>query len=730
MIAGPWQELRRRKVVQWSIAYTAGAWALLQGIGFVADAFGWPATTKQVATLVLLFGLPVVIVVAWYHGNRGPQRVTATEFAIVTLLLGLGAAVFWRYEHVSTESRPETSQAVAPQAAAMPHLPALDVRPSIAVLPFENRSDVQKDAYFVDGIHDDILTQLSKIRAMRVISRTSVEQFRDTRLSSREIGARLGVTKLLEGGVQRAGDRVRITVQLIDIQSDAHLWAENYDRELTAANIFAIQSEVAAAIAGALQAALTPEERARNEAAQTLNLAAWEAYQLGRQRMARRNSEALAQAATFFQTAIDRDPGFASAYAALAVTAILQIDYAGAPPDAGRARALQLAAKALDLDPNLAEAVTTEAGVDESKGDLARAEAGYLRAMALNPNYPTAPQWYSELLEKMGRKEEALRFAEQALRLDPLSPIVNLNVGAAREAVGRFDDALQGYRRAIEIDPSMAAAHWKIGMLEAFMYGRVDSGLLWCEKAAALDPGNPVLRLHLAILHLQLGGDHDQEARRLLEAARKDGSPLGDVGMVLLYMTLGDPTDAMPFASSVLRENPRDFVAIAALRDVDLPAGRVQAAHARYAQAFPEFIGDGPAKLDELNYSAAIDFVPVLQRLGEGDRARALLEDIERIIRDKQRLGLEGHGIADAQVFALRGQKALALAALRKAERAGWRMGWRYFRGDEPTLAAIRGEPEFKAVFADIERDMARQRAGLDGRPRGSSLPLEPTATR
>ena len=173
------------------------------------------------------------------------------------------------------------------------HRPAIkDARPSVAVLPFENRSREADDAFFVDGIHDDILTQLTKVGALKVIARTSVEQFRDTKLTTKEIGEKLGVTKVLEGGVQRAGDRVRITVQLIDAATDAHLWAESYDRELTAANIFAIQSEVAAAIAGALKATLTPAEQAAINAIPTQNLEAWEAYQLGKQRMASRTSAA------------------------------------------------------------------------------------------------------------------------------------------------------------------------------------------------------------------------------------------------------------------------------------------------------------------------------------------------------------------------------------------------------------------------------------------------------
>ncbi len=164
-------------------------------------------------------------------------------------MLLLGGVLFWRYEHAS-----QPTSTTSPASAATAETEATtDAGPSIAVLPFENRSAKSDDAFFVNGIHDDILTQLSKISALRVISRTSVEQFRDTKLSLQDVAGQLGVKSILEGGVQRAGDRVRINVQLIDATTDAHLWAETCDRELTAENIFAIQTELAAAIAGALK---------------------------------------------------------------------------------------------------------------------------------------------------------------------------------------------------------------------------------------------------------------------------------------------------------------------------------------------------------------------------------------------------------------------------------------------------------------------------------------------
>ena len=194
-VESAWTKLRRRKLVQWGLAYAAGAWGFLQGVQFLAGAFEWSGRVLKLSTLAFVLGLPVVLVLAWYHGASEPQLATT-----------------------------------APAESTGPAATIADPRPSIAVLPFDNRSAKQDDTYFVDGIHDDILTQLSKVSGMRVISRTSVEQFRDTKPPIKSIAEQLGVAQILEGGVQRAGDRVRVTVQPIDAATDDHVWAENYDR--------------------------------------------------------------------------------------------------------------------------------------------------------------------------------------------------------------------------------------------------------------------------------------------------------------------------------------------------------------------------------------------------------------------------------------------------------------------------------------------------------------------
>jgi TolB-like protein/Tfp pilus assembly protein PilF len=592
------------------------------------------------------------------------------------------------------------------------------------VLPFENRSAKQDDAYFVDGIHDDILTQLTKIGAMKVIARTSVEQFRDTKLTTKEIGEKLGVTRVLEGGVQRAGDRVRVTVQLIDTATDGHLWAENYDRELTAANIFAIQSEVAAAIAGALNATLNASEAARVNAVPTRNFEAWEAYQLGRQRMAKRTSGAVAEAETFFRKAIELDPGFALAYSGLADTLDLQVTYSGAPRDATWARAQQAADKALELDPNLAEAWVSSGIIAADKSQYERAEKAYRRAIQLNPNYASAYHWLSELQSWRGHLEEALFLSERAADLDPLSAAVNARLANRLMAMGRFDEADARLRRSIDIDPSIPGPYRSLAWLRAYAFNRFADGVLFATKAAELDPDTPMNSCTLTPLKRDL--DDDAQAAGLIQTARQRWPDSQCVAFHWAFLEVfrGRQNSVLQAADELLAFDPTDWDALVLMRNSDLQSGHPESARARYAKAYPGLISSAPPTVDRSNYQAAIDLALVMQMTGESGRATLLLERSEQALHQLPRRS--AYGIADAQIHALRGDKAKALAALREAERAGWRGPyWRYYRDFDSNLASIRNEPEFKAVFADIERDMARQRAELAKRPKDAPLDFQ-----
>jgi TolB-like protein/DNA-binding winged helix-turn-helix (wHTH) protein/Tfp pilus assembly protein PilF len=659
--------------------------------------------------------IPLANAAPWWNKRR-----RTVISGIIALLVALGLlAILW----------------LARQPADGTRTARLPQEPSIAVLPFENRSDEHKDAFFVDGIHDDILTQLTKIGAIKVIARTSVEQFRNTRLTSKEIGEKLGVTSVLEGGVQRAGDHVHVTVQLIDAATDAHLWAESYDRELTATNIFAIQSEVAAAIAIALKTTLTPAERRSVNAIPTQSLDAWEAYQLGKQRQANRTIARLTEAEKFFQRAIDLDSKFALAYVGLADTLCLQVEYSGVPRVTGLARAEQAVGTALKLDPNLAEAWASSASIADARQQYDRAETMFRRAIALNPNYATAYHWFSIMLGDLGRADEARSIAGRAVELDPLSAVININFGAYLEAVGRFDEAETRYRRAIEIDPSMAASYMSLGELRAYAFNRFTGAVPLLQKAVELDPGYPYLQCSLGVLNLDLGDD--AQATEMIQAAREhwpdDEYVLG--WSIFVHLHQGDHEAALQDARRLLALNPSAWgasVALFVLRDADLNAGHPDVARARYAKAYPELFATKLPNIYGWKLYISIDLVLVLQKTGENGPASVLLDRIEEFIRTNPRMGIWGYGITDVQTYALRNRKPEAFAALRAAEKAGWRGNWRgdwrYYRDFDPNLASIRDEPEFKAVFADIARDMAAQRARLQARPKNAPLDLKTTS--
>ena len=716
-----WAKLRRRRVAQWGLAYAAGAWVLLQVLGFVTDSFAWPATVKQIATIVLAVGLPIVVVLGWYHGERGQRRVSGPELAVLTLLLLLGGGLLWLYAHRTV---PTTTAATA--AKSPPTSVATDARPSVAVLPFENRSDESKDAFFVDGIHDDILTQLSKVSALRVISRTSVEQFRDTKLPMKAIADQLGVSKILEGGVQRAGERVRVTVQLIDAATDAHLWAENYDRELSAANIFAIQSEVAGAIAAALKASLTPAERTSVSAMPTESLEAWEAYQLGKQRLAKRTKPALVGAQNSFRSAIARDPNFALAWIGLADTLTVLTTYGEGPQDAGLEEAEKALDRALELDPNLAEAWASSGLVAVQRLQFDRAEQMFRRAIAFNPNYAPAHHWLSGALSDLGRRDEALTEAERAVTLDPLSAVINVAVGRARSNVGRFDEALLAFQQAIEIDPTNPRAYGNIGDLYAYGYGRLDTAIPWYERAADLDPGSADLPGWIALAYWQLGDAFQANQWLTRSLSIGEGTFAANFVAAVAFLEGGKDDAARRHAQRAADLDPWGLYLI---RDDDLRKGDYAKARMRYADAFPHLFAKNLSEFSDRDAFAAIDLALVLQHTGEGELAQLLLDRSETYFRNVPLMGAAGSAIARVAIHALRGETAKSLAKLREAEKAGWRDQWRYYRDFDPNLASIRNEPEFKAVFADIERDMAKQRAALAARPKDAPLELAETGT-
>jgi TolB-like protein/Flp pilus assembly protein TadD len=334
----------------------------------------------------------------------------------------------------------------------------------LAVLPFDNLSGDREQEYFSDGLTEEMINQLGRLRPERlgVIARTSAMNYKHASKGIDQIGRELGVDYVLEGGVRCAGERLRITAQLIQVTDQTHFWAESYERDLSDALV--LQSEVALAIASEINVKLTPQQRTRLVNTRPLIPAAYEAYLKGRYSWNRRSEEGFKKSIEYFNQAIGKDPIYALAYTGLADGYIELAEYSLVPPKEGLPRAREAATIALELDDSLAEAHTSLAAVKELyEWDFGSAETGYRRALGLSSGYATAHQWYAELLSRLGRHEEALAEIRRAQELDPVSLIIDGLVGELLLQAGQEDEAIERLKKTLELDPNFGWGHGALG---------------------------------------------------------------------------------------------------------------------------------------------------------------------------------------------------------------------------------------------------------------------------
>jgi TolB-like protein/Flp pilus assembly protein TadD len=448
------KRLKERKLVQWAIAYVAASFALLQGIDVVAQQFGWPESVRRGITLALVVGFFVTLVLAWYHGERGAQRVSGTELIILAVLLAIGGAGIWRYSAAQLASV-RSGTTLGPTAEAAKPISAK----SIAVLPFENLSRDPDNAYFVDGIQDEILTRLAKISALKVISRTSTMRYASKPDNLREIARQLGVANILEGSVQREAGAMRVNVQLIEAQSDSHLWAESYDREVK--NVFSIESEVAQAVADNLKAKLLPSESARIADVPTNNPAAYDLFLKGQylfnqlQTSAAKDPVAVGQRAiNLYREALAADPAFALASARLSYLESYQhwygVDNRAEIINAARADA----DRALALQPDLPEGHLALGYVHywcHRDYPAALREFGIARASLPNNAEVIAAIGY--VYRRQGDASRGVPEMQQAAVLDPRDSVLPREIANSFVAMRRYAEADAAYARSLALFP-------------------------------------------------------------------------------------------------------------------------------------------------------------------------------------------------------------------------------------------------------------------------------------
>jgi len=412
---------------------------------------------------------------------------------------------------------------------------------SIAVLPFDNLSRDPDNAYFCEGVQDEILTRLAKVSDLKVVSRTSTQHFKSSPDNLPQIAKQLGVVHVLEGSVQKSNDQVRVNVQLINALTDAHLWAETFDRKLT--DIFAVESEIAKSVAENLKARLNGRAEEVLAARPTENPEAHELYLKGRYLWNRRNTASLRKAGDYFQQAIDLDPNYALAYAGLADVHSLLPIYAGTAPKDDVSKALAAARKAVELDSNLAEAHTSLGNALGMNVQLKLAEQEFRRALELNPNYATAHQWLAECLFSLGRFPESLAENERAHELDPLSLIINASYASSLSGVGRYDDAVKQAHKTIDLDPDLVPGHEILGQIYEDR-GKLDEAIAEYRKANALE-STPANFAMLAYAYAKTG--RLAEARKILDKLTDLSAQryVGAYPLAIVHLALGEKEEAL-----------------------------------------------------------------------------------------------------------------------------------------------------------------------------------------
>jgi len=544
-------ELKRRNVYKVAVAYAVVGWLLVQVATQVFPFFEIPNWAVRLVVLLLILGFPVALILSWAfeitpEGIKRESEVvpgqliarqTGRRIVGLTIVVAIIAAGLLAFQFLRSKSPVATvSPTTAPSAAA-------EIPPkSIAVMPFENLSENKANAYFADGIQEEILTRLAKIADLKVISRSSTQRFRSAPEDLRQIAQQLGVANILEGSVQKTADQVRVNVQLISAATDTHLWADTYDRKLT--DIFAVESEIAKTIADILQAKLTGSEQHVIAARPTASTEAHQLYLKGRFFWNKRTGNDLKKSIDYFQQAIAADPNYALAYAGIADAYVLLPGYSAGTPRDCYPKAKAAAKKALELDETLAEAHTTLAmAIWLYDFDSSQATREFQRAIELNPNYATAHHWFSLGLASLGRFDDAIAEGKRAVELDPLSLVINADLGADYYLARRYDEAIAQQRKTLEMDPGFYYAHFILGEALAAK-GAFEQAIEEYRKAHALDDDPWVLGL---LGHAYASSGNKTEALKILDQLKELSTQryVSAYSFTILYLGLGEKQEAL-----------------------------------------------------------------------------------------------------------------------------------------------------------------------------------------
>jgi TolB-like protein/Tfp pilus assembly protein PilF len=715
-------ELKRRNVLRMAALYLVTAWLALQVVDVLGAILIWPLWTNQLVLAVLAVGFPIALVISWFYevtpaGVRREEDVPTAaaihphgrtvDFVIISVLCA--AVLVFAYDK---------------------WWPQAPIDRSIAVLPFQNLSGYPEQEYFSDGIAEETLNLLADINAFKVIAWTTARMYRDRAVDIVTVASELNVSHVLEGSVRKSGDRVRVMAQLIDGADNSHVWSQAYEREVTAENLFEIQQEIATAIAGRLSASLTKEERGRLETVPTHNLEAYDAYLLGRQGIARATTASLLEAAEHLREAIELDPTFAEAHAALARAYWIYFGRAGDKemPGVTDDDYEKLIERALELDPDNGLAHAMHGRWLAYRGAPGEeAEAELQKGIELSPNDPEVYLIYGEFVQGRERK---LDLYMKGLEVDPMSPRLNGALGFLMFTLGRPDEAVFYYKRAIETDPDSTDGHANLTFIHWWFTGRMDEAMRWAHDAYSKDPESPAIISWIGWTYLWLNDDVAAERwfRHAISLAPKSG--WGELGMIDVYHVRGLHDEEWELLGQYPWAWDRAMTHLIADQ-------RYEEARDRLMSDYPDLFDKNPEDASEYESAVGLELRERLQKnilaariltgLGDPDRAARLLAAAEKYVATRLRSDPWDYG-GYAWLYAALGRDDEAIEAWRKCIEGGAYGFWQLDAADS-VFDSIRDRPEFQQILDDIAAEMAIQLERVREMERNGEIPMLPEAS-
>lgn len=699
-----WAELKRRRVVRAGLAYALVAWVILQAAEITFEPLGLPPWALTWTVLGVTLGFPVVLVISWFFDvstrgvtrERGVTGRAGAAFAVAMVLLAVAGVAWWLYGVYAPSRLQQTGSGTAVDVTANA-APAN----SIGVLPFNDLSPDGSQGFLADGIAEELLDRLARNAGLKVASRTSSFALRGLAKDMRELGRQLGVRWLLEGSLRKVSGRIRVTAQLIDTRNGFHVWSDTYER--SDQDLFALQDEIAVAIADALSLRIEGVAAEAPAEADTTNSDALQAYLQGREAWRKRTETSLETAEVMFSKAVELDPEFARAWSGLADTYLLQADY-GRRPDAEAIRLAEPAAvKAVELRPKLGEAWASLGLLRMTAGQYKAAKSSLEQAMRLDPRYEMAPMWLATVYANMGRMDKKREVLLKAVELNPLEPVINVNLAELLASNGDPQGAREVLQRVLAITPKDATLLRGASGIE-LRERNYGAALRAARNALATDLDGPA-NIHALLKVLLQIEDFDTAAalaRRLPEGTQDRYTT-----QQWIEFRRGS-SELLPEMAGLIADNARrphsigniDTLTLGGM--VELRAGNTERAAKWLTQA-----AGTPEQL-ESNYelmNPASLLVLALNSLGDKKEAQRWTDPLlstSATITQHQGNGVQRHMI-EAMVATHQNDTKAAVAALKAAYENGYRERWQLLY--DPRLTPLQSIPEMQ----DLQQRMAEE---------------------